>query len=121
MFEQILYLASAIAQPSETEKPLLEALCTAAEAELGQRLREDVRPEDCQEAFACAAALLAASGLLPCRSSGDVEQFTVGDVSVKTGGGSQVCGAAAAMRRQAASMMEAYCGDGAFAFRSVRG
>lgn len=121
MFEQILYLASAITQPSETERPLLEALCTSAEAELGQRLRDGVRPEDCQEAFACAAALLAASGLLPCRSGGNVEQFTAGDVSVKTGGGSQVCEAAAAMRRQAASMMEAYCGDGAFAFRSVRG
>ena len=121
MFEQILYLASAIARPSEAEKPLLEALCTAAEAELKQRLREDVEPEDCQETFACAAALLAASGLLPCRSGGDVEQFTVGDVSVKTGGGSQVCEAAAAMRRQAASMMAAYCGDDAFAFRGVQG
>ena len=121
MFEQILYLASAIVQPSKTEEPLLEALCTAAEVQLRQRLREDVSPEDCQESFACAAALLAAAGLLPCRSSGDVEQFTVGDVSVKTGGGSQVCEAAAAMRRQAASMMEAYCGDGAFAFQGVRG
>ena len=121
MFEQILYLASAIAQPSEAEKPLLEALCTAAEAQLRQRLREDVSPEDCEETFACAAALLAAAGLLPCRSGGDVEQFTVGDVSVKTGGGSQVCEAAAAMRRQAAGMMEAYCGDDTFAFQGVRG
>ena len=121
MFEQIYYLAAAIVQPSETEKPLLEALCISAEAELERRLRENLRPEDCRDAFACAAALLAAAGLLPCRSSGDAEQFTVGDVSVKTGGGSQVCEAAAAMRRQAASMMAAYCGDDVFAFREVRG
>ena len=121
MFEQILCLASAITQPSEAEKSLLEALCTAAEAELKQRLREGVGPEECQETFACAAALLAAAGLLPCRSSGDVEQFTAGDVSVKTGSSNQVCEASAAMRRQAASMMAAYCGDDAFAFRGVQG
>ena len=120
MFEQIFTLASIIVQPTETEKPLLLALCTAAEAELGRRLRKDVKPEDCGDTFACAAALLAAGGLLPCRSGGDVEQFSAGDVSVRTGGG-QVCDAAAAMRRQAAGMIADYCGDGEFAFLGVRG
>lgn len=121
MLEQILHLAAAIVQPSAAEAPLLEALCTAAEAEVTRRLREETTPEDCGDAFACAAALLAAAGLLPCRSGGDVEQFTVGSVSVKTGSGGQICEAAAAMRRQAASIMAPYWGDGGFAFQGVRG
>lgn len=121
MLEHILHLAEAIVQPSEAEKPLLTALCAAAEAELTRRLREGLSPEDCGDAFPCAAALLAAAGLLPCRSGGDVEQFSAGDVSLRTGGGGQVCEAAAAMRRQAASMMAGYWGDDAFAFQGVPG
>ena len=121
MLEQIVHLAEAIVQPSEAEKPLLTALCAAAGAEIEGRLRDGISPEDCGDAFPCAAALLAAAGVLPCRSSGDVEQFSVGDVSLRTGGGGQVCAAAAAMRRQAASMMAGYWGDDAFAFLGVRG
>ena len=105
MLEQIVHLAEAIVQPSEAEKPLLSlslltALCAAAGAEIEGRLRDGISPEDCGDAFPCAAALLAAAGVLPCRSGGDVEQFSVGDVSLRTGGGGQVCEAAAAMRRQ---------------------
>ncbi len=121
MLEQIFQLAAAIVQPSETEKPLLEALCTAAETEITRRMPEGTTMDDCGDAFFCAAALLAAAGLLPCRSGGNVEQFTVGDVSMRTGGGSQVCEAAAAMRRQAASIMAPYWGDSEFAFQGVRG
>lgn len=121
MLEQILQLAAAIVQPSEAEKPLLEALCTAAEAEIRRRMPEGTAPEDCGDAFFCAAALLAAAGLLPCRSRGNVEQYTVGDVSVRTGSNGQVCETAAAMRRQAASMMAPYWGDSEFAFQGVRG
>lgn len=121
MLEQIVHLAEAIVQPSEAEKVLLTALCAAAETELARRLREGLSPEDCGDAFPCAAALLAAAGLLPCRSGGDVEQFSAGDVSLRTGGGGQVCEAAAAMRRQAASMMAGYWGDDLFTFLGVQG
>lgn len=121
MLDEILQLASVIAQPSEQELPLLSALCTAAEDDLGRKLKDGMRPEDCGGSFACAAALLAAAGFLPCRGGGDVEQFSAGDVSVRTGGGGQVCEMAAAMRRQAASMMAGYCGDGEFAFLGVKG
>lgn len=120
MFEQILYLAAAIVQPTEEERPLLTAMCTAAMAELGQRLRDGLSPEDCGDAFPCAAALLAAAGVLPCRSGGDVEQFSVGDVSLRTGG-SGISETASALRRQAASMMSPYWGDDEFAFLGVRG
>ena len=60
MVEQILGLAALIARPAEEEKPLLEAICTAAAANLTRRLRDGVKPEDCGDAFPCAAALLAA-------------------------------------------------------------
>lgn len=121
MFEQILSLAALIARPAAEEKPLLSAMCTAAADDLARRLRDGVRPEDCGDSFSCAAALLAAAGLLACRSGGDVEQFSAGDVSLRTGGDGRACEAAAAMRRQAAAMMAYYCGDGEFAFLGVRG
>ena len=38
--EKVFRLASVIAQAGEEEIPLLEALCTAAEAQTAQRLRE---------------------------------------------------------------------------------
>ena len=120
MFEQILYLAAAIVQPTEEERPLLTAMCTAAMAELTRRLREGLSPEDCGDAFPCAAALLAAAGVLPCRSHGEAEQFSVGDVSLRTSGG-RICETANAMRRQAAGMMSPYWSDDEFAFLGVRG
>lgn len=120
MHEEILRLASAIARPSEDEEALLEALCTAAETEITQRLREDVTPEQCGSVFFCAAGLLAAAGLLPCREYGGVEQFTAGEVSLRKGGG-RACETAAAMRRQAAAMMAPYWRDDGFVFRGVRG
>ena len=70
MLEHIMSLASAIVQPSEAEKPLLAALCTAAQARLAGRLRAGLSPEDCAAAFPCAAALLAAGGRLPGRGRG---------------------------------------------------
>ena len=121
MVEQILGLAALIARPAEEEKTLFEAMCTAAAADLTRRLRDGVKPEDCGDAFPCAAALLAAGGLLACRSGGDVEQFSVGDVSVRTGSGNHGCETTAAMRRQAAAMMAGFCGDDEFAFLGVRG
>ena len=61
MHEKIVALAAAIARPTAEETPLLEALCTAAEAEAVGRLREGIAAEDCGEALPCAGALLAAS------------------------------------------------------------
>ena len=49
-----------------TQLPLLEALCAAAEAELAGGLREGLAPEDCSDAFRCAAALV-----VPVESDGD--------------------------------------------------
>ena len=121
MFEQIPLLAAAIALPTDVERPLLDALCTAAIEEASRRLRSGVTAEDCGDAFLCAAAMMAAAGLISCRSSGDVEQFSVGDVSLRIGGGGDSCKAAASMRRHAAEMMEPFWADDDFAFAGVKG
>ncbi|MCI9677928.1 MAG: hypothetical protein HFF77_02990 [Oscillospiraceae bacterium] len=119
LHQRVLELAEAMAQPEERERPLLEALCTAAEADAAGRLRDDLTPESCGFAYLCAAAMLAVSGLLPCREDGGTEQFTAGDVSIRTASGG--CGAGAALRRQAAGLMAEYWRDDGFAFVGVRG
>lgn len=121
MFEHVLSLASVIVQPSEEEKPLLAALCAAAVTDLTGRLRPSLTPEDCGDAFPCAAALSAAAAMLPCRGGGDVEQFSAGDVSVRTGGSGGARQAAGEMRRRAEEIIAPYAADGSFAFRGVRG
>ena len=63
LHQRVLELAEAMAQPEERERPLLEALCTAAEADAAGRLRDDLTPESCGFAYLCAAAMLAVSGL----------------------------------------------------------
>ena len=45
------------------QEEALEALCRAAQAELAGRLRPEVRPEDCEDAFILACAWLALAGL----------------------------------------------------------
>lgn len=121
MREEIRKLAAAIVRPSAEEEPLLDALCTAAEAEVSGRLQAERPAESCASAFCCAAALLAAAGVLSGRSGGNVEQFTAGDVSLRTGNGSSLCETAAALRRQAAALMAPYWRDDSFAFLGVRG
>ena len=121
MFEQIPLLAAAVALPTDAERPLLNALCAAAIDEAARRLRPGVAVEDCGDAFLCAAAMMAAAGLIFCRSSGDVEQFSAGDVSLRVGGNGDSCKAAASMRRRAAEMMEPFWADDTFAFAEVKG
>ena len=119
--EKVFRLASVIAQAGEEEIPLLEALCTAAEAQTAQRLREGCTAGDCCDAFCCAAAMLAAAGMLTCRSGGEVEQMQAGDVSLRLGTGGGACEAAAVLRRQSALLMAPYWEDDGFAFAGVRG
>ena len=118
MFEQISVLAAAITTPADAEQPLLAALCTAAVDEISGKLRPGLTAEDCGDAFLCAAAMTAAAGLISCRGGGGVEQFSAGDVSLRTGDNRQ---AAEILRRQAAGMMEPYWTDDRFAFAGVKG
>ena len=117
MFEQIPVLAAAMALPTDAEQPLLAALCAAAVDEITRKLRPGLAAEDCGDAFLCAAAMTAAAGLISCRNT--VEQFSAGDVSLRTGGdGGQT---AESMRKRAAEMMSPYWADDRFAFAGVKG
>ena len=46
MHEKILSLAEAIVSPSDQERPLLDSLCSCAEAQIAWRLSDGVTPED---------------------------------------------------------------------------
>lgn len=121
MYEEIYQIAAAIARPSEAERPLLEALCAAAEADAAARLREGVTPEECGSSFLCAAAMLAAAGALSCQSSGGVEQFTAGDVQLRLKSGGGDSDTAEPLRRRAGELMRPWWRDEDFAFTGVRG
>lgn len=121
MFEQIPLLAAAVTLPTDAERPLLAALCTAAVDDVKRRLRPGLTAEDCGDAFLCAAAMMAAAGLMSCRSCGVVEQLSAGDVSLRVSSSGDGCEAAASMRRHAAEMMEPYWADDSFAFSEVKG
>ena len=51
--ERIMELAEAIASPEESERPLLDALCTAAETAAAGRLKDGLTPKDCGFTFLC--------------------------------------------------------------------
>ena len=121
MHEKVMELAAAISQAGQEETPLLEALCSAAESQVCSRLREGCTPEMCGDSLCCAAAMLAAAGMLTCRGGGEVEQFRAGEVSMRLGSGGDACQEAAALRRQCASLMAPYWDDDGFAFVGVRG
>ena len=120
MTEEIYTIAAAIAMPSEGETELLELLCAASEQELTGILRPGVTVADCREAFLCADGYLAAAGLLAGRG-GQTEQFTAGEVSIRTAAAG---GRGEELRSLAERLMAPYSnsgGGGAFAFREVPG
>lgn len=121
MQENILALAMGIAGANEEERELLSALCTAEEAAWNARLKEGTTAEDCGEAFACAVAFSAAADFLASRGGGNVESFTAGEISVKTGSGSGGSAQAAALRKSAERLMAPYAMAEDFCFKGVRG
>ena len=118
MQEKILTLAAGLTGAGEEERELLCALCAAAEQNWRGRLRPGLTPEDCGEAFACAAAFTAAADFGMGRNSG-VESFTVGELSVKTGsGGGDRSGD---WRKSAERLMAPYVLAEDFCFKGVQG
>ena len=89
------------------------------DAALALSARPGVTVADCREAFLCAAGYLAAAGLLAGRG-GAVEQFTAGEVSIRTGSAGH---RGEELRTLAGRLMAPYSQGGAdaFAFRGVPG
>ena len=99
---------------------MLEMLCSAEEKTLTARLRSGVNPVDCEPAFQCACACMAAAALEEVRSRRDeVRALRVGDVSVTPD--TRDAGHAAALRRQAKLLMAPYIAAAGFAFCGVKG
>ena len=119
MQEKILALALAVSGAGEERRPLLEALCGAAETYWKGRLRDGVTEEDCLESFCCAAAFTAAADLAAGQGGG-VSAFTAGAVSVKGLGGAESAARATALRQTAERLMEPYAAANGFCFKGVR-
>lgn len=116
MQEEILTLAKTLSGAEESETQALTLLCAAAEAFWRRRLLPGVTPEECREAFLCAAALEAAAGLAASR--GGAARFTAGDISVTEADGGET---ARTLRREAERLMRPHTGAGEFSVRGVRG
>ena len=110
MSGRILAVACAMTKADENERETLALLCTAEEKALEGRLREGVCKEECEDAFICAAAFLAAAALESARAGGE-ELSSLGE------GGKRL----AALREQAQMLMRPYTKDGAFCFFGVQG
>lgn len=126
MTEDIFALASLLTHPGEDQQELLRLLCTAAEEETRRKLTVPEDTPGCPEALLCAAAWLAAADFLGCQGAvqaGELQSFTVGEVSITQKESMESSGGSAQqLRSQAARILAPYCGgDGAFAFLGVPG
>lgn len=122
MDEEILKTAKSICACTEEDETLLKRLCAASAQALKRELRAGVSPEECEGAFVCASAWLAAAALTEARLAGgeELSALRAGDVSVtmRNAGG---CGRAAALRRSARQLMAPYTEGGGFFFCAVKG
>lgn len=121
MTEEILMLARAVSGAGDADSPLLEPLCRAARQRWESRLRPGLTPEDCREAFVCAAAFTAAADLAAGRGGGAVSAFTAGEVSVKSRGAAESASLARGLRAAAEGLMAPYAGEEDFCFQGVPG
>ena len=102
------------------QEEALEALCRAAQAELAGRLRPEVRPEDCEDAFILACAWLALAGLAGTEAGRTPLRFTAGEVSIQEKGG-DASQRAQALRLQAETVLAPYLKDRGFVCQGVEG
>ena len=101
MDEEILETAKSICACGAEDEALLKRLCAASAQALERELREGVAPEDCEGAFICASAWLAAAALTDARLGGaeELSSLRAGDVTIEVRGGANSERAAALRRR----------------------
>lgn len=119
MAERIFALAKALGRVGSEDEDALMELCALAERELRSRLREDVRAEDCEEAFRTGGAWLALAGL--CVAAESIESFTAGGLTVRHGGGAGAIERSGVLRQRCEETMRPYLKDEGFVFQGVRG
>ena len=122
MDEEILETAKSICACGAEDEALLKRLCAASAQALERELREGVAPEDCEGAFICASAWLAAAALTAARLGGaeELSSLRACDVTIE-GWGVANSDRAAALRRSARQLMVPYTEGGGFFFCAVKG
>ena len=111
-FTQAMLLAGVLEPKQEA---LLKLLCSAATTSLSARLRDGIAPEDCRADFVAAASLYALAALHEAKDADRIEQFSAGDLTVRTGKGDA---ASNCLRYQAQIIITPYLKD-RFTFREV--
>ena len=104
--EQVLAQAIVMAgELDDRETAVLNVLCQVATSSLLARLREGITPDDCKADFVASASLFALAALSGVDAEAQVNQLTVGDVTVKR----QDCDAASkCLRNQAELIISPY-------------
>lgn len=105
----------------ETEGAALGPLSAAAGTELENRLRADVSAETLGERFDTAASLLALSLFVQTNGADGAGSVKAGRVTVSGASGTQRTFSAAALRREAETLLSDCLTDREFSFRGVRG
>lgn len=119
MHEEILALAKTLCSGAEESR--LERLCEACEAEVAAKLRAGVSTEQCEAAFICAAAWLAAAYYESAEGSDGIVSLRAGEMSVTAAGADRRSARCDLLRRSARALMEPYCRETAFSFQGVQG
>ena len=99
----------------------MQFLLHAAEKLWMDALKGGILPEDCGEAFLCAAAFTAVADFMLSRNGENVASFTAGEISVKRKASAEETAQAEALRKTAARLMAPYGTAMDFAFKGVLG
>ena len=112
VYAQALLLAGEL---SENRKLLLRVLAAAAVTSLSGRMKDGLTAEDCKADFVASASLYALAAVSEIGDGMEMEQVTLGDVTLKRKNGDT---ASNCLRNQAELMMYPYLKD-RFAFLGV--
>lgn len=112
VFAQAQVLAGAL---DSRQHDLLRMLCYGSASSLAHRLKEGLKPEDCKADFLAAASLFALASLSTAGESDDVEQLSVGDMTLRRRSSDA---ASNCLRNQAELIIAPYLRDG-FSFMGV--
>lgn len=112
VFTQAMLLAGELEPRREA---LLKTLCRGATASLIARLRDGITAEDCKADIVAAASLYALAAMNEVGEDGNIQQFSAGDITVRTGNADA---ASNCLRYQAKWIMAPYLKD-SFSFREV--
>lgn len=117
MKEEILASArEMLGLESEDDDALLNAVCSAAQAELTARLREGVDIEAIKEQFTAAAGVVALSMYIAAGGAREVRSFKAGGVSAQFSDMRD----ADTIRKAGEALLGVYLSDNDFIFRSVK-